>query len=335
MNNFPTKSAEDNYIFFTLGGRVYAFKASHILDITLLLELEYPEAMPDYVTGLLRYRNEIIKVVDIRNILKIPLDNYDMNSKIIVVKTKNDIFALAIDRVKEIRSLNYTVFNSSPVQNKKSYLEAIYTDKEISAAVLNLECIEQEINTPDKDNLYEGKSASSLVPSDARSKEILHRRKLQYSRKAGEISYDIIQKSQDTYMTFILNKNVCCIKIVRIAGFYKYENIKIIKVPCTPDFILGIASIKGRYITVIDLLKYTEGHNSKITKDTNIIVIEYEDYQMGIITDAIGDMVEMEENLMKIRTDNNSCLSECVVNDSLYLFLDVKKLFGDEKLYVS
>ena len=118
--------------------------------------------------------------------------------------------------------------------------------------------------------------------------------------------------------------------------FYKFANVKLTKVPCTPDFIMGIVSIKGRYITVIDLLKYTENKTSEITKDTSIIVIEYEDYQLGIITDAIGETIDMDENLLKKKEDYKpSCLNEYVMGEKLYLILDIKRLFGDEKLYVS
>ena len=125
-------------------------------------------------------------------------------------------------------------------------------------------------------------------------------------------------------------------KILHVAGFYKFANVKLTKVPCTPDFIMGIVSIKGRYITVIDLLKYTENKTTEITKDTSIIVVEYEDYQLGIITDAIGETIDMDEtSLHRKNVYQTACLNEYVAGDKLYLMLDIKKLFGDEKLYVS
>lgn len=335
MNNALSNYTEESYIFFSIGSFNYAFSTKYVLDIMQLVELEYPESMPDFIAGLLEYNNRIIKIIDIRNILKLEAVEYGLNSKIIITKTENDIFGIIIDEVKEIRRINTISLNTPPYDTQKSYLEAIYTDKDFSATIINLENIERKINAKEQSIHDVQKSSSLYLPKDVKSKETLHRRRLHYARKMRQVSYEII-KSQDTYITFLLDKNVCCIKILRVAGFYKFVNVKLTKVPCTPDFIIGVVSIKGRYITVIDLLKYTEDRPSNITKDTSIVVVEYEDYQLGIIADAIGETIDIDENYVKLNSkETKTCLNECVVNTSMYLFLNIKKLFGDEKLYVS
>lgn len=336
MNNSVVDYKEESYIFFSIGTFNYAFSAGDVLDIMQLVELEYPESLPGFIAGLLEYNNHIIKIIDIRKILKLEADSpYNLNSKIIIVKTGNDIFGIIIDNVKEIRRINTGFLNLPPYDTKKSYLKAIYTDKEFSATIINLDNIEAKINSAQNEEEALSKPASTFLPTDVQSKETLHRRRLHYARKMRQVTYEII-KSQDTYITFLLDKNTCCIKILHVAGFYKFENVKLTKVPCTPDFIIGIVSIKGRYITVIDLLKYTENKPSTLTKDTCIIVVEYEDYELGIIADAIGETVDLEENLVKFKSENSaSCMNECVINGEVHLFLDIKKLFGDDKLYVS
>ena len=335
MNNALTQYSEESYIFFSIGTYNYAFSAKYVLDIMQLVELEYPESMPDFIAGLLEYNNKMIKIIDIRSILKLEATNYSLNSKIVITKTNNDIFGILIDDVKEIRRINTLSLNNPPYDTKQSFLEAIFTEKDFSATVINLEHIEETINSSDFTPADINKSSSLLLPKDISSKEKLHRRRLHYARKMRGVAYEII-KSQDTYITFYLKKHICCVKILHVAGFYKFANVKLTKVPCTPDFIMGIVSIKGRYITVIDLLKYTENKTSEITKDTSIVVIEYEDYQLGIITDAIGETIDMDENLLKKKEDYKpSCLNEYVMGEKLYLILDIKRLFGDEKLYVS
>lgn len=335
MNNALSQYSEESYIFFSIGTYNYAFNAKYVLDIMQLVELEYPESMPDFIVGLLEYNNKMVKIIDIRSILKLEATKYDLNSKIVIVKTKNDTFGILIDDVKEIRRINTLYLNNPPYDTQKSFLEAIFTEKDFSATVINLENIEKTINSPDIKASDILKSSSSLLPKDTQSKEKLHRRRMHYARKMREVTYEII-KSQDTYITFHLQKHICCVKILHVAGFYKFANVKLTKVPCTPDFIMGIVSIKGRYITVIDLLKYTENKTTEITKDTSIIVVEYEDYQLGIITDAIGETIDMDETSLHRKNDyQTACLNEYVAGDKLYLMLDIKKLFGDEKLYVS
>ena len=335
MNNAVADYSGENYIFFSIGTFNYAFNVKYVLNIMQIVELEYPESMPDYIAGLLKYNNQIIKIIDIRNILKCNIAPYNLNSKIIIIKTEHDTFGIIVDDVKEIRKINKLSLNAPPYDREKSYLEAIYTDKEFSAIIINLEQIEKKINK-NEDNISNFKNSSTaLLPKDKISKETLHRRRLHYAKKTGEVSNELI-KSQNTYITFRLDKNICCIKIFHIAGFYKFLSAKLTKVPCTPDFIVGIANIKGRYITVIDLLKFIENRSSEITKDTSIIVIEYEDYEIGIMADAIGETIDIAENLVNTKQETvQSYLNECVINNIIYSFFDVKKFFGDEKLYVS
>lgn len=333
MNN-AIGQIEQSYIFFSIGTFNYAFDAKYVLDIMQLVELEYPESMPEYIVGLLEHNNQVIKIVDIRNILNLDPIEYNLNSKIIIVKTENDVFGFVIDEVREIKRVNVTTFNAPPYNSEKSYLQAIYTDKDVTSTVINIENVEKKINSRTEEYRL-GKSASQFLPADLSSKETLHRRKLHYARKMREVS-SLIIKNQDTYITFGLDDSTCCIKILHVSGFYKYANVKLTNVPCTPDFIVGVASIKGRYITIIDLLKFTEGKSTPITQDTSIVVVEYEDYEIGIITPAIGETIDFDENLLKFNQSTKvPCLNECVVNETMYLFLDIKKLFSDEKFYIS
>ena len=334
INNQVAQYVEESYIFFSVGERNYAFKSNHVFAVMQLVELEYPEHLPEYIAGLLEYNNQIIKVVDLRKILNLESGEYNLNSKIIVVKTKNDTFGIIVDNVSEIRKLETSLFNLPPYNIEESFIEGIYTDKDFSSTIINLENIENKINSYSS-NDKACSSAAIYMPKDIQSQETLHRRKLHYARKMREIKGVLIE-SQDTYITFKLKENTCCVKILHVTGFYKYSNIKIINVPCTPDFIKGIVSIKGRYITVIDLLKFTGGKETEITQDTRIVVVEYEDYEIGIITGIIGETIDVDEGVIKVNSENSkNCLTECVIKNKMYLFLDIKKLFSDEKLYIS
>jgi len=335
MNNAVVNFNEENYIFFSIGKYTYAFNIKYVLDIMQLVELEYPESMPEFITGLLEYNNQIIKIIDIRNILKLDTSDYNLNSKIIIVKGENDIFGVVIDEVVVIRHINKAHFNKPPYDSIHSFIEAIYTGDSIQGTIIDIKSVEKKINSKDNLPADPKESAAIFLPKNEQSKEILHRRREHYARKMRQESYEII-KSQDTYITFQLADNTCCVKILHVTGFYKFGNIKLIKVPCTRDFILGIVSAKGRYITVIDLLKFTQNKSVEITKDSSIIVVEYEDYEIGIIADAIGETIDIDEGLITVKSDKpTGCLNECVINSIMYMFLDVKALFGDEKLYIS
>lgn len=334
MNNSLIENNEENYIFFSIGTHHYAFKANCVLAVMQLIELEYPESMPNFIAGLLEFNGQMIKVIDLRKVLNLESGEYSLNSKIIIVKTKNDILGIIVDSINEIRKIQAGLFNTTPYQTKDNLLEAVLTDRDISSAIINLENIENVIHSIKEEN-NTSLTAYNHMPKDVQSKETLHRRKLHYTRKMREVS-NVLIESQDTYITFNLENNMCCLKILHIIGFYKYSSIKLIEIPCTPDFIKGVVNIKGRYITVIDLLKFTEDKTTNITSDATIIVVEYEDYEIGILAGSIGETVDIDENLIKTNIESSKkCLTECVINNSMYLFLDIKKLFSDEKLYIS
>lgn len=334
MNNSIDIYNEESYLFFSIGSANYAFKSNCVLTVMQLVELDYPESMPDYIMGLLEYNNSIIKIIDLCKILNLENQKYTLNSKIIIVKAKNDIFGVIADNIIEIKRVFSSSFGSMPYNSSKSYVDGIYTDKEFSSTLINLENIEKKVN----EKHYEDDCINPsplLLPSDLNSKEILHRRKIHYTRKMREVS-NIIIESQDTYITFILDRNTCCLKILHVLGFYKLSNIKLVEIPCAPNFIKGVANLKGRYITILDLLQFSENKKTEVNKDTNIILVEYEDYQVGILADAIGETIEVDENVIKqIKEKQSSCLQECVINNEVHLFLDIKKLFENEKLYIS
>ena len=335
MNDIVAEQKEKNYIFFSIGSYNYAFDSTKVLSVMQLIELEYPESLPPYVAGLFEYNDKIIKSIDLRKVLNLAPIKYNLNSKIIVVKAKETTFGVIAEDIKEIKRIFAESFGDLPYEKSNSFLEAIYTEKDYSASVINLDNIANKINDPeDIDNQPKAEN-ELMLPDDEKSKEALHRRKLHYARKMREVTGVIIE-SQDTYITFPLDKNICCVQILHVAGFYKFSNVKIIEIPCTPSFIKGVVSLKGRYITIIDLLKFTENINTKIDEETSIIVLEHENYQIGILTGAIGETIDIDENLLKIAPDSsNNCLNACVVNDFMYLFLDINKLFSDERLYIN
>ena len=75
MNNALTQYSEESYIFFSIGTYNYAFSAKYVLDIMQLVELEYPESMSDFISGLLEYNNKMIKICDISSILQFDSTN--------------------------------------------------------------------------------------------------------------------------------------------------------------------------------------------------------------------------------------------------------------------
>ena len=112
--------------------------------------------------------------------------------------------------------------------------------------------------------------------------------------------------------------------------------------PCTPSFIKGLISIKGDYITIIDLRKYFDNEFSNITDKSTIIAIQSKDFKVGFIVDEISDTMnipsaELFRNKSKnknAKADSKNEIIEYVKDEKLYLVLNMDEILSNERLYV-
>ena len=127
-----------------------------------------------------------------------------------------------------------------------------------------------------------------------------------------------------------------------MGGFYKHSETKIIKIPCTPSFVAGLISIKGDYLTVIDLKRYFDNEPSNITDKSTIIAIQSKDFKVGFIADEISDTLNIQsadlyskKNKGKnIKADIKNEIIEYVKDNKLYLVLNMTEILNNEKIYV-
>lgn len=332
----------DVYIFIKTGNASYALPALDVLEIVKLVELEYPEKMPDFVAGLLEYQDKVILVTDLKTILDVETKEYDINTHILIIKGKNTTYGIIADTISDIKKIDTKLIVPPPGLINSMYTKGIYLDGTTSTTVINLDALENKMDI--SKNPQVGKTgfdtkAAKLLPKDIASKEILHKRKIQLVEKTKGVQHkDSLNK--DVYISFLIGNSTYCLEIVHVGGFYKYSDTKIIKVPCTPEFVKGLISIKGDYLTIIDLKKYFDNESCSITEKSTIIAIQSKDFRIGFIVDEISHTMnipssELYKNSGKnVKLENRSEIIEYVKDDKLYLVLNINEILNDEKLYV-
>ena len=108
-------------------------------------------------------------------------------------------------------------------------------------------------------------------------------------------------------------------------------------VPGTPPFVLGIINLHGEIRTVIDLKKFFDLPDAGLTQLNQILLLEHEDLQLGILADTIrgvrhiplADLQPALPTLTDIRAD----YLRGVTGDRLVV-LDAAKLLTDPRLLV-
>ncbi|MBQ9365805.1 MAG: purine-binding chemotaxis protein CheW [Schwartzia sp.] len=99
---------------------------------------------------------------------------------------------------------------------------------------------------------------------------------------------------KDKYLAFTIGKEVYGIDIrvvMEIIGI-----LPITTVPEVPDYIRGIINLRGKIIPVVDMrLRFGQEYR-EYTDRTCVIVIEVDDMLIGLIIDAVSEVMDIPEN---------------------------------------
>ena len=145
------------------------------------------------------------------------------------------------------------------------------------------------------------------------------------------------QIKQDFKMvTFSLGGKDYGIDIMKVKEIAKFSHFTY--VPNTPPFVRGVYNLRGEIISIIDLRIFFHLPVEK-RKDgvENGLILRLEDYIIGVIVDSIDKVVGIASEDIQpphpIFGDINVKYISGVVeyNGTLYLILDVEKLFGKEQ----
>lgn len=126
------------------------------------------------------------------------------------------------------------------------------------------------------------------------------------------------------------------VEISQVHEIIRMQDIT--KVPRTADFIEGVINLRGNVIPVIDLRKRFLFKDREDTSSTRIIIIEVENYTVGMIVDSVlevsivtTDLIEPPSNIIT-DIDSDYLLGVCKMPDKLIILLDLSKtLTGSEK----
>jgi len=95
------------------------------------------------------------------------------------------------------------------------------------------------------------------------------------------------------FATFYVGGSLCGINILNIQEINKH--FEITKVPQASDYIEGILNLRGRIVTIIDLGKKLGLAPVTKNKDNRNIIVNSDDEHIGLLVDAISDVVLAKE----------------------------------------
>ena len=321
------------YTIVDIAGDMYAFDSRCVLEILKFVELSRPERLPSHIAGLFEYDGKMISIVDIKSVLNLERKPYDENSMIVILKVDTNIFGVAVNRVTDIQRADIVNLQPVPYKSSHNFIECIYNGENMRCGVLNLNSISSWVlGHPDDSDCANG---FDLVTKDPVSVEILHKRKLEYLEKTNKNPYTMFS-DKDEFVSFFVGENRYCLKMNDIRGFYKLQETKMIKVPCTPDFILGLVNIKGDFICVIDIKNYFHSQNVPYSGSGTIIVLNSDEFKIGILADAVSDNIQIKPDEIRLlkKQEGKSELTQYVKDGEIYLIISVLDMLSNDKLFI-
>ncbi len=137
------------------------------------------------------------------------------------------------------------------------------------------------------------------------------------------------------YVTFKLAKETYGINVMQIKEVLRYSEIA--PVPGSPSYVLGIINLRGSVVTVIDTSQRFGLPTAEITDNTRIVIIESEGHEIGILVEAVSEVVYLRQS--EIETAPNVGNEEsskfiqgvCNRNNELLILVDLNKLLGESE----
>jgi purine-binding chemotaxis protein CheW len=139
------------------------------------------------------------------------------------------------------------------------------------------------------------------------------------------------------YVVFVVNGDEFGLEIEKVSIIEKM--LEVFKIPNTPDYIEGLANLRGKVHTIFNLRKRFHLPCPEFTEETRVIIAKTsDDSVIGLIVDGVREIIKIEDDqyepapaaLVSVRDRFLSGTAK--VGDRLILLLDLEKVITEEDI---
>jgi purine-binding chemotaxis protein CheW len=144
----------------------------------------------------------------------------------------------------------------------------------------------------------------------------------------------IIEQEEDTqkgkFLTFTLGKEAYGLDIKNVTEIIGIQDIT--EVPELPEYIRGIINLRGKIIPVMDVRLRFKKIFREYNDRTCIIVVEIKDISVGLIVDAVSEVITIQDDDIVAPPDLNKGYGDRYINGIGKVGKEVKLLINCNKL---
>ena len=137
------------------------------------------------------------------------------------------------------------------------------------------------------------------------------------------------------WVTFRLDGETYGINVMQVQEVLRYTEIA--PVPGAPSYVLGIVNLRGNVVTVLDTRDRFGLPPAEVTDQTRIVIIEAGKHVIGILVDAVAEVVYLRESEIEtapnVGNEDSARFIQgvCHKNDELLILVELAKLLTDEE----
>lgn len=104
---------------------------------------------------------------------------------------------------------------------------------------------------------------------------------------------EIVIESEIQLVAFKLGREEYGVSILQVQEIKRMTDIT--RVPQTPEYIRGVMNLRGSVLPVLDLKKRLGLPANEVTDDTRIVIVKVADLSVGLIVDAVSEVMAIEQ----------------------------------------
>ncbi len=138
--------------------------------------------------------------------------------------------------------------------------------------------------------------------------------------------------SEVQLVIFKLGREEYGVSILQVQEIKRISDIT--RVPHTPDYIKGVINLRGSVLPVIDLKNRLNLAQQAITEDTRIIIVKVEELSIGMVVDAVSEVMTIsQENIDSPEVVAGSISANYLsgvgkLDDRLLILLNLEEIIG-------
>jgi purine-binding chemotaxis protein CheW len=137
------------------------------------------------------------------------------------------------------------------------------------------------------------------------------------------------------WVTFRLENETYGINVMQVREVLRYSEIA--PVPGAPSYVIGIINLRGNVVTVVDTRERFGLPGTDITDNTRIVILETENQVVGILVDAVAEVVYLRQSEIEVApnvgNEDNARYIQGVShkNEELLILIEIKNLLTESE----